>query len=945
MADRRTKSVLARGRIRKRLLAAFLGAAVGLALRFLFRTQLVGTFFDEIQMAGELAPALRTWLDVHSNVTGWLATPLVLGLGAFAAAPAPGFRYVLDLLIPDPPGFARSSLEDARKAEIMLELETETAPFVGRVTELRALEGFLEPSHGPFAWWTVSGPSGVGKTRLALEWLERAQSRNWDVGVVDRADRHLIAGWRPRRPTALLIDEVRRDWGDTLGQVLAEFQRSASASRLIRLLVVDQVAAAPDLPTALERAAVERAKGTFMRLSPFGAVELDELGAAVGGARIGREELLRESAGLPRAALVLLHAPNAASYRAAVSDWAGRLVPQLNDPIADMPMHIVGPLFFAALAGPVPMNAARELFGPIQTRPLERYFQNATAEQLEEHLPPIRPAALADELVLQLAPRLDKALRERAVIHAIEQAPGSVEARLLSLWQSRCQFSSPDLWRQAPAALFDLQAEFDARCPDRVTKLRQAAIEAAEALQTAGLAPAEVERLVASIDEVVAGRPFDPVVRNFEARGLAQAASHYGEAGDVERMESCGVRIVQLAAESSLIGTFGVGLHCVAAAANVGLAYAKLFDFPRFEAWTTRMREFILYHDLAEDEDARMALAHAAFNAIRYYGEAGRLDEMERWGELLLGEGDRPPDVSPPRRVLQASAIVASFYILGSARRFDDLERWGRRLDRFLVDERDESDPAIRVEEMNAAVNASGVYGSAGKFDDMERWVARAFDVGEDPRFEALPEIRLVSARTAVNAVAFYGQAAVFHDMERWLRRLCAIADDRRFQGCLDIRLHEARGLGNAILSLARHDDYDALKPWEARLLALVEDEEYCRDARFRGLELQCAVGLSGSYARTQSFRELERWGERVRAVVADENLLQDLGLSKAIASTAANALSAYTQAGRFDWPPAQQWLAILASLAARFVDQMAIQEIANEYGVTKVSQMAMKRR
>lgn len=50
-------------------------------------------------------------------------------------------------------------------------------PFVGRVSELNALNAFLQ-SNEKFLWQTVLGEGGIGKSRLILEWMKTMPS-NW----------------------------------------------------------------------------------------------------------------------------------------------------------------------------------------------------------------------------------------------------------------------------------------------------------------------------------------------------------------------------------------------------------------------------------------------------------------------------------------------------------------------------------------------------------------------------------------------------------------------------------------------------------------------------------------------------------------------------------------------------------------------------------------------
>ncbi len=80
MADSRTCGLLARRRWGKRLGAGFAGIVLGLALKAAFGIQLVGSFFDQFQLVGEILPGVKLWLDARPAFTGWIAGPIMLGL-------------------------------------------------------------------------------------------------------------------------------------------------------------------------------------------------------------------------------------------------------------------------------------------------------------------------------------------------------------------------------------------------------------------------------------------------------------------------------------------------------------------------------------------------------------------------------------------------------------------------------------------------------------------------------------------------------------------------------------------------------------------------------------------------------------------------------------------------------------------------------------------------
>jgi tetratricopeptide (TPR) repeat protein len=122
-----------------------------------------------------------------------------------------------------------------RKTEIRSELDLlipyqRTTEFVGRAKELESLRAWLE-SEAAISVRVVTGGGGSGKTRLAIELLERldaAQPQQWDCGFLTPAEMERFSGlqnlsqWRRRKPVLAVVDyaagsaERLRGWMEQL---------------------------------------------------------------------------------------------------------------------------------------------------------------------------------------------------------------------------------------------------------------------------------------------------------------------------------------------------------------------------------------------------------------------------------------------------------------------------------------------------------------------------------------------------------------------------------------------------------------------------------------------------------------------------------------------------------------------------------------------------------
>lgn len=108
-------------------------------------------------------------------------------------------------------------------------------PFVGRTTELASLLHWCG-SPEPVATRLISGPRGVGKTRLAREAAHEMAHAGWTcLSVPDGAEPAALAAVPDGAPALLVVDDA-----DTRGPALADLLRAAARGRngALRILLV-----------------------------------------------------------------------------------------------------------------------------------------------------------------------------------------------------------------------------------------------------------------------------------------------------------------------------------------------------------------------------------------------------------------------------------------------------------------------------------------------------------------------------------------------------------------------------------------------------------------------------------------------------------------------------------------------------------------------------------
>ena len=117
--------------------------------------------------------------------------------------------------------------------------------FISRDEEMDQLWNFLngQPDRR-MLWWLVTGPGGMGKSRLALELCLQARCVNRYVGFVesDQLSTFDWSQWRPDKPTLLVIDYVAAQ-AESTQKMIGQLSRSAQNGLLtqpVRVLLLER---------------------------------------------------------------------------------------------------------------------------------------------------------------------------------------------------------------------------------------------------------------------------------------------------------------------------------------------------------------------------------------------------------------------------------------------------------------------------------------------------------------------------------------------------------------------------------------------------------------------------------------------------------------------------------------------------------------------------------
>jgi hypothetical protein len=119
----------------------------------------------------------------------------------------------------------------------------------GRKADIEKLDAFLADDRA-FLWWAITGPAGLGKSRLAFDFCLRHpigglhEDGGWRAGFLRDYDAANFLTWRPNRHTLIVADHVTGR-SQELGQIARRlYRRRAEVPFRVRLLLLERDAKA-----------------------------------------------------------------------------------------------------------------------------------------------------------------------------------------------------------------------------------------------------------------------------------------------------------------------------------------------------------------------------------------------------------------------------------------------------------------------------------------------------------------------------------------------------------------------------------------------------------------------------------------------------------------------------------------------------------------------------
>ena len=630
-------------------------------------------------------------------------------------------------------------------------------PFVGREAELKRLLRFTV-TRGDVAWWLVTGPGGMGKSRLALELCHRAGAC-WRTGFLPQQQLEHFdwANWQPDLPHLLIVDYAAA-LPKAVGRMLEALrlrQHNTPLEMPVRVLLLerrkddrwwDELMGAGDRH-GLAEILVDQAP---LELGPLGPDGIRAMVAAIGGhaaETLGRDSVLERLTAIDPAMRPLFAALAGEALDAGadlrqwtrtdlLDSWLKRERERHWQPAGVDEPHAN----LAALATMVGGIAEDILRAPPDGIALPRPEAISAAAYVA--ITGRRPVA-DDEGTTWFAALEPDLLGSFFVLEHL-RAPMGEAIAMPSVVKSRADTYRRAAWNRdgldALAFTFFLDRSKDdflghpvfaallgPPVGSRFSRTLWAMLVAdlVHAMGSAGQID-EAEALLAQLRTLAEGHPDEPELRLPVAEGSFNLISAMGSAGQID----------EAAALLAQLRTLAEG-H-------------------------------------PDELDLWLPFARGSVNLIAAMGSAGRIVEAAALLDQLRTLAEGSPD-EPELRVERAKGSFNLITAMGSAGKIDAAEALLAQLRTLAEGHPDE--PELRLERAKGSVSLSVDYASAGRIDEAEALLAQLRTLADDHPDE--PELRLRVARGSFNLINAMGSAGRIDEAETLLAQLRTLAEGR----------------------------------------------------------------------------------------------------------------------------------------------------------------------
>jgi hypothetical protein len=372
-------------------------------------------------------------------------------LGNDKVNPSSGKASILDTLLIAP----KHKLDAWRRFFDPVEL-------VGREADLKRLEEFTQRPE-PFIWQVLYGQHGVGKSRLAKEWLVRLEKKSpkWTVGFAPDEINELyrLLNHCPSQATAIIIDNAD-NFGDELWTFLYRAHSAwADCGSVVRILFLAHTDLQP-LSTSfdfvqslkeLRESRLEEVREVILQTQPIKATELIPVKGILlhplqdqqdqkrildssGNSNMSEDEvkkLIGDTSGLP--AFLALAGRYPQDWNKKLEDYAKVIVEQAKN-------------LFGEENG-IRVLALSTLIAPIDSSVLERVAPKAwSAKKMEQlfgrhpnilrkELPVFEPDLLGQEIIFQGLSTLSDNYAEILCRSIAQERPDAFLQKTIEIWE------------------------------------------------------------------------------------------------------------------------------------------------------------------------------------------------------------------------------------------------------------------------------------------------------------------------------------------------------------------------------------------------------------------------------------------------------------------------------------------------------------------------------